>query len=368
MKKYGVPWRFKGICACTVVALLACGCGQAGEETNIVVVDHEDAGVAYDFGVAEIGDVIKTQKTKCTYRQMNGQEVSFSTSGKLINKVYVEEGQSVKKGDLLAELSAGDLDRQIETLKYNIARNELLLGYTDINEEYELSGHWVNYLYFTGMSDWDKENLDNNLENTKKNYRYQREDCTDALTLDRQKLETLQNEVRSSRAYASMDGVVYNLKERLEGSTSKKDEVIMTIMDTSECLFEIEAPELAQYFHEGETVEMSIAYGTGAGTYELVPWDMANWQDTQQFVVFDGPDSAVIEVGTSGTMLVVTGKKTNVLCVPADTVFSADGKAYVYVLGADNMREVKWVETGLYGDSTVEILDGLAEGDKVIRK
>ncbi len=30
------------------------------------------------------------------------------------------------------------------------------------------------------------------------------------------------------------------------------------------------------------------------------------------------------------------------------------------------MREVKWIETGLYGDSTVEVLSGLTEGERVI--
>ena len=56
------------------------------------------------------------------------------------------------------------------------------------------------------------------------------------------------------------------------------------------------------------------------------------------------------------------------LTVPLKAVHLASGKSYVYVLGEGNMREVKWIETGLFGDETVEILSGLTEGEKVIIK
>ena len=99
---------------------------------------------------------------------------------------------------------------------------------------------WVNYLYYSGMTEGDKKNLDSRIESTQRSYRYQREDYGDALETDRKELEKLQGELKSSRVYAVTDGVVYKLKERLEGATSQKDEVVMTIVDTSECLFETE--------------------------------------------------------------------------------------------------------------------------------
>ena len=41
---------------------------------------------------------------------------------------------------------------------------------------------------------------------------------------------------------------------------------------------------------------------------------------------------------------------------------------YVYVVDETGMRQVKWVEVGLIGNTTVEILNGLEEGEKVIRR
>lgn len=358
--------NLKRICGFMAVAVILCGCGQMETPDDLVVIEQEEMGPSYEFGVAEIGDVVKTVKITCTYRQVDEQEVAFQVNGRLVDRVYVEEGDTVKKGDLLAELSSRDLERRIEDLEYRIARNELLLSYADINEANAISRLWVDYLdRYSWMTEDDR---DSRIEDTKQNYRYKREDYTDALTADRAELEKLQRELKSSRVYASMDGVVYDLKNYLEGSTSKQGEVVMTIMDTSERLFETSVSDALNYFSEGEPISMSIAYSSAAGQYVLMPWHMEEWGDTQLFVVFEGQEGSALEVGMAGTMQVVQDRRENVLMVPLSAVLSAEDRTYVYVMDADNMREVRWVETGLYGDAAVEILSGLTEGERVILK
>lgn len=358
--------KLKGICGVMAVAVILCGCGQKETPDDLVVIEQEEMGPSYEFGVAEIGDVVKTVKITCTYRQVDEQEVAFQVDGRLVDRVYVEEGDTVNKGDLLAELSSRDLERRIEDLEYRIARNELLLSYADTNESYAISRHWVDYL---DKNSWmTTDDLNSRIENTQQNYRYQREDYTDALTVDRAELEKLQRELKSSRVYASMDGVVYDLKDDLKGSTSKQGEVVMTIMDTSERLFETSVSDALSYFSEGEPISMSIVYSSAAGQYVLMPWHMEEWGDTQLFVVYEGQEGSALEVGMSGTMQVVQDRRENVLMVPLSAVLSAEDRTYVYVMDADNMREVRWVETGLYGDTTVEILSGLTEGERVILK
>ena len=353
--------------ACLLSACLAglTGCGGQTQEESIVVYEPETEGTAYQFAVVDIGDVSKVEKVKATYSQMAEQEVSFSISGKLIEKVYVKEGDSVKKGDLLAELSGGDLDRQIETLEYQIERNSLLLGYADTNESYEISAAWVNYLYKGWGTD---ESVKKSVETIQQNYRYLREDYNDAIELDQRKLDSLVREQKDSKVYASMNGVVYRLEENLEGKTSQRDETIMTIVDTEECLFETSVPKLAGYFHEGETVTMTLSSGKTAGEYVLMPTHMDKWGEEQYFSVFDGSYETGIEVGASGTIRIVTDCKEQVLRVPVSAINSADGEEYVYVLDQDGQRQVRWVKTGLHGDDMVEILSGLEEGEKVIRR
>ena len=357
--------RNAAICLlCAGLAGLA-GCGGQTQEESIVVYEPETEEIAYQFAVAEIGDVTKVEKVKAVYSQMAEQEVSFPLSGKLIEKVYVREGDSVKKGDLLAELSGGDLDRQIETLEYRIERNQLLLDYSETNEAYEISAAWVNYLYRGWGSE---ESVKESVKAIQQNYTYLREDYSDAIELDQRELDSLVQEQRESKVYATMNGVVYHLKEQLEGKTSQMGETIMTIVDTDECLFETSVPELADYFHEGETVMMTLSYGKAAGDYELMPAHMDKWGEVQYFSVYDGSYETGIEVGTSGTIRLVTDSREQVLKVPLSAINSADGREYVYVLDQDGQRQVRWVETGLHGDDAVEILSGLEEGEKVIRK
>ncbi|MGN0402173.1 MAG: efflux RND transporter periplasmic adaptor subunit [Acetatifactor sp.] len=366
MNGYRIRKRLGIICTWGVVSLLLCSCGMQQPETPLMVVEDSDDTVEYNFATAEKGDVVLTQRVMCTYKQQADQEISFSLTGRLVDKVYVQEGDLVKKGDLLAELSAGNLERQIEDLEYRISRNQLLLEYADKNEELDISQAWVNYL-FNGYP-FSKEALDESIASIQQRYRYQREDSEDALELDRMQLAKLQQEFQYCRVYAGMDGKVYKLKEHLEDSTSKDGEVIMTIVDNSQCLFEAKIPEYADCFKEGETVSMTVVTGSAPGQYELLPYQIENWGEVQQFTVFSGPTTTGIEVGTNGTMQFVVDSRQQVLCIPKTAVNSADGKYFVYVADEDNMRQVRWVEVGLVGDDMAEILDGLEEGEKVIRK
>lgn len=339
------------------------GCGKNVDETPLVVIEQDQEQTAYDFGIASKEDVIATKRIKCVYKQMRDQEVSFSLSGKKIDKVFVEKGDSVKKGDLLAQLSGGNLDDQIQQLEYYIKRNEMLKEHAEVNEELEISQRWVNAIYHGA-----KNGVEDDVKDIQKNYRYMQEDYDDALELDRMELAKLKAEKSASFVYAEMDGTVYQIKDRLEGSTSEKDKVIMTIVDGTECLFETSNPEYIKYYHEGDLISLQISTTGAAGDYEVTPWNMQEWGDTQYFSIVSGPENDGIEVGTSGYMQLVLEKKEDTLSVPRDAVYKAGDKYYVYVMGENGMKEVVWITAGIYGDSRVEVLEGLSEGDKVILK
>jgi len=342
-----------------------CAATQTDDE-NIVIVEQDTTKKEYKLAVAVIEDVIKSKGVKCVYTQLNGQEVSFELSGKMISKVYVKKGDTVKKGQLLAELSSGGREAEIEQLEYQIARNKLLLKQAEENENYEISRRWLNYMYQSGQSDQEKAALEEGIENLQRDYRYTKEDCQDAIALDEKQLEQLKTEARQSCVYASMAGTVMDIKDNLEGSTSTRGEVIMTVMDNTQCIFAVEDTEYASYFAEGQEVDMSISYGNGSGAYKLVPYEMEKWGDKLLFSITEGNENGIIEPRTSGTIKVILEQKTQVLSLPVSAVHTADGKKYVYVVGENNMREVKWIETGLEGDDKIEVTSGLMEGEKVI--
>lgn len=358
--------RLALICLSGVCLVLA-GCGGTEEEDgNVIAVEQEAEPIEYDMAAAVLGDVQKTQRIRCIYQQLNDESLSFGISGKSVSRVYVQEGDTVEKGQVLAELSGMDKQEDIARLEYQIARNQLQLDYCQINEDYEISALWLNFLYQSGQSEEDRKSLEDSVARIQQNYDYAREDYQDAMNLDRLQLEQLQREAAASRLVAGMSGTVSHIKDRLEGSTSVRGEEVLTIIDGSECLFVTQEPEYAACFQEGTEVCMEISAGSGAGKYTLLPYGMERWGEQQLFSLAEGAENTAIEVGTAGSIVAVVDQRSQVLCIPIQAVHSAEGKDYVYVLGADQMREVKWIETGLYGDSTVEVLSGLTEGERVI--
>ncbi len=343
------------------------GCSaEKADNDNIVIVEQETVSKEYKLVVAAIDDVIKSEGVKCVYTQLNGQQVSFELSGRMISKVYVKEGDTVKKGQILAELSSGSRESEQEQLEYQIARNKLLLQHAEENENFEISRRWLDYIYQSGQSDQEHEALVKGIEDLQRNYRYTKEDYQDDITLDEKQLAQLTAEARQGRVYADMAGTVMELKDGLEGSTSKKDEVIMTVMDNTQCIFVVEDPKYAAFFTEGQEVDMSISYGNGTGSYKLVPYEMDKWGENLLFTITESSTNGTIDPGTSGTIKMILEQKSQVLSLPISAVHIADDKKYVYVVGENGMREVKWIETGLEGDNNIEVTSGLLEGEKVI--
>lgn len=355
-----------------VVLLAGCmltGCGPTvGDKEELILTEKETETITYEMAEVSISDVYKTEKTRCVYQQVNDESLSFPVSGKRVAKVYVEKGENVTKGQILAELDIGNAEEQIRDLEYNIARNELNLSNIDLNRDYEISTLWLRFIYQSGQSQAERENVEKNVASIQQKYRYLQEDYEDALALDKAQLEILKKDMKDSVLRAGMNGMVSDIADKLEGSTTVRGEEVMKIIDSSECLFAVEDASLKEYFQEGVEVDMSMAYGSGAGDYKLVPHEMDKWEDVLLFSISQGGEEAIIEVGSMGTMRYTIGFRSQVLSVPLRAVHQADGKNFVYVLGENNMREMKWIETGLVGDDKVEILSGLQEGERVIIK
>lgn len=364
----------KSAAACLGLVLLsACllsGCtgGQPSSEENLIIVESEQAEVEYNLAVASVGDVVKTKKIRCDYKQLQSMDMAFATGGKEVRKVYVKAGDDVVKGQLLAELDIGDVDSKVRDLEYRITRNSLLLSYVDENENNEISSMWLKHNYEFDFSEEKQSAQQESIAKLQQKNEYSREDYRDAIAIDTLELEQIRKEIAECYLYAEMDGTVSYVKSNMEGMKSEAGQRVISIIDGTEGLLVADDAEYASYFAEGTEVELSILSGTGAGSYKVIPYKMEEWEDKLWFTFTEDTDKSVIKVGDIGTLKLVTGMREQVLKVPLEAVHTADGKSYVYVVGAGNIREVKWIETGLYGDTEVEVTSGLTEGEKVILK
>lgn len=355
--------RLRLICLLAIFILLFAGCKEVKEDP-VVIVQAEDNTMSFNLIYASYDTVSRTEKLDCKYVQTKEQEVSFNSTGKYVDKVYVKKGDVVKKGDLLCELSADALKQSIDKLEYTVRRNEFKLGYLDDHEYLDIQDQWINAMRFNT----DEATVKESVKSIQENYDRQRTLLNDTLEFDREELNSLKQEYKDSKLYSTLDGKVYTIDSELEGSTSKAGEVIMTIVANENCLFEVDGTEGRDLFSEGVAVNMKVSFSNAAGDYLLMPYDMEKWEDSMLFYVYDGPDTGDIEVGTKGTISIVSDEREHVLCVPKNVLHSAEEKTYVYILNDANIREIRYIETGLYGDDKVEVLSGLQEGEKVIRK
>ncbi len=347
---------------------LSFGCSKTVEDTPELMLEQGDEAVDYSLVECVYGDVEEKITVKCEYKKHGEQEVYFPVSGKLIDRVYVKEGDSVSAGDVLVELSVGDLESRIKDLEYSIARNRLLLGYLDEQQKLDEDSRYYN-LVLTGQVDEDrKEEYDEQLERSRKQYEQRRNGYRDSIEFDEAKLRNLKAELSSSRVYAKFNGKVSKVTDRLAGSTSNKEKCIMTIVDDEEGYFEASSKDAEGYFHEGEAVYMKVISGKGKGEYELLPLNMDNWGDSMYFSILSGDSAESLDAGVKGDITVVTQSKKNVLCLPSECIHPAGDDSYVYILNENGQREAAWIVTGISGGGVTEIVSGLKEGDKVIRR
>lgn len=365
---------FRGVVLFSAACLGLSGCGAAPEPDdaaeNMVIIDHAEEEIVYVTMAVSVQDVLRTAKVFCRYTQAEGEEsdIIVSAIGQTVEEIYVQEGDSVTAGQLVAMLSGGDHAAEIRDLEYQIERNKLLLGYTELDEAYDVSYRLWTYQNRSSMSEQDSDQLEQDLEAIHRSYRYLREDYQDTIDLDTAELALLREEAEQCRIYADKTGEVSYVNPYAEGIVIKEQKSILKIADRSQCYFESNKTEYMHCFQEGKAEKLIVTSGGNPIEFEVIPTDMEHWEDGMIFEIISG-DSSEVPIGKMGHIPITVDSRMQVLAVPNRYVHSTrEGQSYVYVFNSNNVREIKVVETGLRGDTLTEIVSGLEEGEEIIQQ
>ena len=95
--------------------------------------------------------------------------------------------------------------------------------------------------------------------------------------------------------------------------------------------------------------------------------EATGWQSSGFLVITElaNTDKKIL-LGVSAEVSVAIDKKEDVLTIPANALFEKDNKNYAFKVVGENKAEKVEIEIGLASDKNVEIISGLAEGDKVL--
>ena len=325
---------------------------------------------------------IRVYKSEMTRVEPMAEEVHFSMDG-TVGKVYVEQGQRVEKGTLLAELSTAEYEEAIPQLESQL--EELLEGFAEENEQTEKRGAQIESdiarlkreVRSTGgdarnykRTELELKQIEQERFEVDKAARLEQQQKQE--TQIREKLAELEEMKNLSKLYSPVEGIVLNQPLNLIGRRFHEDDVAFMIYDESKMYVaanyytEARFESMPEHYAliNGERVELEYIELSDERLKELsvksTPGSTASKRVQYRLVPKEGQK---IKFGDYAVVFFVTQLKEDVLSLPIDVV-TYDRAYHVYKYEDGSRKQVE-VILGLKDNCRVEILSGVEEGDVI---
>ena len=291
--------------------------------------------VTYTTVPVERGDVIVKRTGSGSFVSISQYNLSFEERGGYLKEIYVRPGDTVQKGQLIAELDTDSLLNSINIQKLNVERAQ------------------INYDLVKNSPSYKKEE--------KRLYEIE-------LEIQQINLNNLYAELEKSRIYAPLDGVVNYLSTATRGEWVGARTTVATVVDPTKVYFAYSTNEYND-FKLGLEVVVTIKKQEYTGRVIMTPADAPKDGSTitQNAVLFeiDGlPDD--VTIGTSASFELITARSDDCIVVAKNMVTKSSGDYYVYVL-VDGVKTERQIEVGLVGNTEYEVINGLEEGELLIQ-
>ncbi len=324
-------------------SLLCSGCEQQSKSTDVskeiytpkVSSESEEDNIVE----ARIGTINQKYYHEADYQNPYIETVAFETDG-IVSSLNVEDGQKVKKGEVLARLNTDEIDKRIDEqkLRLNSAKKTL--------------------------SKLNKNKKSDKLEIKSAEYDVQIEqNAYDSIMSEYEKY-TVRAPYRGEVSIQFEEGA-----EVKKGSHVSAGQSLCTMSDPNGerlCMM-VYANE--QFMNVGFGMNCTLTQGevteTGKVT-DIVFQEGGGDYDAYYYVITpDKKNSKLVRYGDTINASIDVYTKEDVVIVPADAVKTVDGNDYVDVL-VDGMKIQTDVEIGIQDDSETEIISGLSGGEQII--
>jgi membrane fusion protein, macrolide-specific efflux system len=308
--------------------------------------------------------------------------IGAQVSGK-IEKIYVELGQDVKSGDLMAQIDSTTEQNNIDIdlAKLESYKSQLVAARTSLKVAKNQYERGVKLFANNAMSKEALENLESAFETAKSNV-VQFESNIKQVQIT---LKTDNQNLSYTKIVSPIDGTVVSLPAK-EGQTLNANMSTPTIaqvanLDSVEILMEISEGDIIN-IKEGMNVKYTIlgdsdtVYNTNIKSID--PALTLLTDNTYTGVV--GSDEAIyyygklivpnndrkLKIGMTTQSVIYIAVANNTVTIPSISVFEMDNKKSVRVLKLDNEVENREVEIGISDGINVEVKNGVKVGEKVI--
>lgn len=282
-------------------------------------------------------------------------DLAFNTSG-TVEKVSVEEGYSVKKGQVLARLDASELERNLIQAKINLKRARLNLEDAKYGKTGQVRGARPQ---------------------------------PDPLEIEIKELEVKLAEAQLEEAkkatpliIAPFDGLITKVHVS-SGSSVKKGAVAVSLVDPTQFEVEILVNEMDIFkLKQGGEATIQVnamptiilpAKVKSISPTATIQMGVVNYKVKLELVHHpqiapkhaSPAQSAFLREGLTLTVSIPVEKRENVLLVPNRAITRRGGDTFVQVI-KDGVVTETMIKTGINNWQWTEVVSGLNEGDKVV--
>lgn len=307
--------------------------------------------------------------------------VGAQVTGK-IEKLYVVVGQSIKKGDLIAQIDSTTQENDLESNKAKLDSYQSQLEAAQVALKIAKTQYDRETKLYAGKAT-SKENL----ENAENSYAAALSKVTELESLivqTRIAVNTSEINLGYTRIEATMDGIIVSVPVE-EGQTVNANQTTPTIVQIAD----LGQMEILMEIAEGDVTKvepgMRVTYSVLSEPQKIYETELASIDpglttltkgtyikggNTDAAIYYygrlivDNPDNK-LHIGMTTQNVIVIAEAKDVLTVPSLAIYRQNGKQYVHVLERGVVVE-KVVETGLTDNMTTEIKSGLNENEMVI--
>lgn len=343
---------------------------------------NKEDQISYLTEKVRIGNIQRTVNTTGEISAKQIVTVGAQASGQ-IKKLYVSLGQSIKKGDMIADIDSttqeNDLNinkSKLESYKTQLEAKKvaLVVAQKKYNRE-------KNLLTKNATSDENLDSARDTLATAKANVA----DLESLIVQTQISVNTAETNLGYTKIVAPLDGTVVSIPVE-EGQTVNANQTTPTIVQVAD----LKLMEIKMQISEGDITKikpgMEVIYSilseptktfTGKldtidpGLTTLTAGNYTGTTDSSTAVYYYGnlvvpnPDGT-LRIGMTTQNTIVVSNKDNVLIIPTITLNTKNGKSYVYVLEKNNTVVEKEVTIGLSDSMNTEIISGLKDGENVI--
>jgi membrane fusion protein, multidrug efflux system len=302
---------------------------------------HEDSKFIVTSPVKK--DTLVYHEYVCQIRSVQHIELRALEKGYL-QKIYVDEGQSVKKGQLMFQIMPMIYEAEMQKAKSEVNYAE------------------IEYLNTKNLAD---SNIVSQNELALANARLNKAKAEFALA---------QAHLDFTKIKAPFDGIMDRFHVRL-GSLVDEGELLSTLSDNSRMwvYFNVPETEYLDYVTKGKSkkpLEVNLQMANGKlfntpGVVETIEADFNNETGNIAFrATFDNPNG-ILRHGETGNILMPV-VLNDALLIPQKATFEILDKKYVFVVDDHNIVKSREITIGTEVPHLYAITAGLKEGEKIL--